>query len=226
MESQIIQGDCLEVLKTIPDETLDLVLTDPPYGDGVAYGRKDKTILTNEDETINYKFLDMVYPKLKQDKVCYLFSNWKFEQKIRNYIEQENIKRGGVYFKIRMLLIIVKNNIGMGYGFRNQYEVCLVLEKGNPKYKCNDFSNVMLMKHINHTDETHPHTKHIDVLDKMIRHSTEEGDLVFDGFLGSGSTIEACIKSKRNYIGVELDNRWFGLINERVKKWGTQETLF
>ena len=133
---------------------------------------------------------------------------------------------GGGFFKIRMLLIIVKNNIGMGYGFRNQYEVCLVLEKGKAEYNTNNFSNVVFMDNITHNDKTHPHTKALNILEKIIKHSSKEGDLVFDGFLGSGSTIEACIKTNRAYIGAELDKQWFGLIEERINKWKGQKTLF
>ena len=93
--NKIYQIDCLELIKSIPDESLDVVITDPPYGDGIGYGRNDKTILNNEDETINYRFLEVIYPKLKQNKTCYLFSNWKFEKNLRNFIEKEYERNGG-----------------------------------------------------------------------------------------------------------------------------------
>lgn len=121
-----------------------------------------------------------------------------------------------------MLCILVKNNIGMGHGFRNQYEVCLVMEKGNPKYNLTDFSNVWKMKHIPHDLNSHPHTKDVQLLQKILNHSSKRGDLVFDGFLGSFSTITACIRENRNFIGCELDFDYYskGLIqmNEELDK--------
>ena len=60
------QGDCLEIMPLLADKSVDLVLTDPPYGDGISYGRLDKTIIGNEDETINYKILPTIYDKLKE----------------------------------------------------------------------------------------------------------------------------------------------------------------
>lgn len=94
--SEVILGDCLEVLKKLPDESIDCVITDPPYGDGISYGRGDKEILNNQDESINYEFLKIVCSKMKQDTVCYLFTNWKFEHKIRNFLETNKINGGGV----------------------------------------------------------------------------------------------------------------------------------
>jgi len=217
---KIYHGDCLDILETIGNNSIDLVITDPPYGDNCGYGRGNKEILNNEDESINYKFLDKIYPKMKDNTSLYLFSNWKFEGYLRSYIENNT------NFNIRMLIIIVKNNIEMGYGFRNQYEVCLVLEKGKAKYNFNNFSNVLKMDNINHSEETHPHTKHLNIIEKIIKHSSSENDVVFDGFLGSGSTVEACIRTNRRYIGVELDHKWFDLINKRLEKWKGQKTLF
>jgi DNA modification methylase len=97
-KNKIIQGDCLEVMKELPDNSVDLVLTDPPYGDGFSYGRDEKTIENNEDESINYKIIPLLY----------------------NFIQEKTD------FNIRMMLVIVKNNFGMGYGFRNQHELCFV----------------------------------------------------------------------------------------------------
>ena len=98
-----------------------------------------------------------------------MFTNWKFEHKLRNFIESKT------KFNVRMLICIAKNNFGLGYGFRNQSEYCLVLEKGNPKYNLNDFSNVLKMQHINHDKETHPHQKGVCLIEKNVRTLLERG---------------------------------------------------
>lgn len=64
--NKLHEGDCLEILKTIPNESIDMILTDPPYGDGIGYGRMGKEIANNEDESINYKVIPILYEKLKR----------------------------------------------------------------------------------------------------------------------------------------------------------------
>ena len=216
----IFNEDCLQFLDRLPDESVDLVVTDPPYGDGIGYGRNDKEILNNEDETINYKVLPKLYRVLKNDKCCYLFTNWKFENKLRDFIQKET------KFNIRMMIIIVKNNIGMGHGFRNQYECCLVLEKGNPKYNLNNFSNVLSMEHIDTNIDSHPHQKGFSVIGKILRHSSNENDIVLDCFLGSGTTALVCKKLHRHFIGVELDKKYYDMCINRLNALSSKKSLF
>ena len=201
-------------------EKFDLIVTDPPYGDNISYGRCGKTILNNEDESINYKILPLLYNVLKPDKSCYIFTNWKFEHKLRHFIENET------KFNIRMLICIVKNNFGLGYGFRNQSEYCLVLEKGNPKYNLNDFSNVLKMQHIQHDNETHPHQKGLYLIEKIIQHSSNKDDLILDCFSGSGTTAIACHNQKRNFVCIEKDKRYFEASVERLNIARSQMRLF
>jgi len=217
--NKVYNNDCFNVIAQMPNDYLDLVIVDPPYGDGIGYGRNGKEILNNEDESINYRFLDAIQPKMKQDTSLYLFSNHKFCYQIKEYA----VANG---FNYRMLCVLVKNNIGMGYGFRNQYEVCLVLEKGKAKYNLNDVSNVWKMKHIAHDDNSHPHQKDYDIIRKIILHSSNTGDLIFDGFMGSFSTAIACHKEKRNFIGTELDPKWFAMGQTKLENLQAQITLF
>ena len=217
--NKVYNIDCFKLIADIEDNSLDLVIVDPPYGDGVGYGRGSKTILNNEDESINYIFLDAIYSKMKDNTSLYLFSNHKFADKIKNYAINNK-------YNYRMTCIMVKNNIGMGYGFRNQYEVCLVLEKGKAKYNLKNMSNVWKMKHINHTKESHPHKKEYDIIRRIILHSSNPGDLIFDGFMGSFSTAIACIKEDRNFIGAELDSKWIKSGEDELNKIKNQTELF
>lgn len=217
--NKVYNDDCFNIIAQMPNEYLDLVIVDPPYGDGIGYGRNSKEILNNEDESINYRFLGAILPKMKQDTSLYLFSNHKFCYQIKEYAVQNG-------YNYCMLCVLVKNNIGMGYGFRNQYEVCLVLEKGKAKYNLNDVSNVWKMKHIAHDDNSHPHQKDYDIIRKIILHSSNAGDLIFDGFMGSFSTAIACHKEKRNFIGTELDPKWFAMGQTKLENLQAQITLF
>ena len=215
----IVNDDCFNLIATLPDQCIDLVIVDPPYGDNDSYGRKQKTILNNENEEINYRFLRLILPKLKQNKSLYLFSNHKYAHLIREYATS-------IGYAYRMQTIMVKNNIGMGYGFRNQYEVCLVLEKGKAKYNLNNMSNVWKMKHVQHDEHSHPHQKQYDIIRKIIMHSSQPGDIVFDGFMGSASTAIACHKEHRHYIGAELDPKWYHKANETLDALKSQLTMF
>jgi len=217
--NKVYNDDCFNIINQMPDKFLDLVIVDPPYGDNIGYGRKGKEILNNQDEQINYDFLTCILPKMKDDTSLYLFSNHKFYNKIKEYAV-------AIGFNYRMLCILVKNNIGMGYGFRNQYEVCIVLEKGKAKYNLNDVSNVWKMRHIQHDDNSHPHQKDYNIIRKIILHSSNAGDLVFDGFMGSFSTAIACHKEKRNFIGAELDVKWHAMGQRSLNDLQLQTTMF
>lgn len=210
MINTIIQGDCLDVIKQIDTESIDMVFTDPPYGDGIGYGREGKEILNNEDESINYKIIPELSRVTKKGGVIAIFTNWKFLGKLQAFIESET----DLYQ--RMVVVMVKNNIGMGYGFRNQYELLLVLEKGKHKYEDAGFSNVIYMENINHTTETHPHEKGIEMLARVIKHCTNENDLILDCFAGSGSICVSAQLCNRRFIGIELDPKWFAFAKDRL----------
>ena len=206
----VICGDCLEVMRGMEDNSVDLILTDPPYGDGVAYGRNGKTIQNNEDESINYKVILILYNKLKNNKPCYIFTNWKFYPLLCDFIKNKTL------FNIRMMIVIVKNNFGMGYGFRNQHELCIVLEKGNVKYNTKNFSNVQNMQHIQHDILAHPHEKGLSLIGKILLHSSNKNDIVLDPFLGSGTTAVACKELGRNYIGIEISPEYCAIAEKRL----------
>lgn len=194
--------DVFDLIPKIADGSIRLVHTDPPYGDDSGYGRNNKEILNNEDYLINIKFIDAIYCKMMDNSTMYLYSNHKFYEKIKEHAIE-------IGLKYKMLLIIVKNNIGMGNPFRNQYEVCLVFDKGNPEYYSKDFSNVVKMNQIKHTKDSHPHTKDDTLVRKVIQHSSEVGDFVFDGFMGSFATAISCLIEERRFLGSELDVKWF-----------------
>ena len=200
--NKIIQGDCIEIMKKMPSRCVDLVVTDPPYGDNVGYGWNNKKIKNNENPLINCSALIEMYRVLKLNKSLYMFTNWKHYPFLTEFILRYT------KFKIRHLLIWKKHNFGLGWAFRHQYELILVLEKGKPKYNLTNFSDVQIASHINHNKLNHPHEKPVDLLKRIIEHSSKVGDVVLDPFAGSGSTCRACGEMERKWVGIELDRRW------------------
>lgn len=204
--------DCLEGMKLIDDNSIDLIVTDPPYGDNIAYGRNDKDIKNNENPLINCHALMEFERILKDNSNIYLFTNWKHYPFLKGYIEEYTS------FNIRMLIVYVKNHFGMGYSFRNQYELIIVLEKGKPVYNLNDFSNVVFAEYINQIDTTHPHQKDWKIIQKIIRHSSKENDIILDPFAGSGQICLAAKQLKRKYIGIEIEEKWCNFANNKLNQ--------
>lgn len=215
----LYQADCLDVIRHMPDNSIDLVLTDPPYGENVSYGRGAKKIANNETPLINKLFLEAIYPKIRMDRSIYIFTNWKTFSHLEKYAIDAN-------YAINNLLCIVKKRIGMGASFRPQFELCLVLEKGNGIFKDMDFSTVQEMAFINHDKDSHPHEKAISLLTRILRHSSNADSVVFDGFAGSGSVPVACESLGRKWIGVELDEQYWRMSKERIDAEAAQIKLF
>lgn len=200
--NKIISGDCIRVMRKMPNNSVDLIITDPPYRDNVAYGWNNKVIKNNENPLINCSALVEMYRILRKNSSLYLFTNWKHYPFLTEFIIRYTP------FKIRHLLVWKKHNFGLGWAFRHQYELILVLEKGKPKYNLTTFSDVQTSSHINHNQVTHPHEKPVDLIMKMIEHSSKEGNLILDPFCGSGAVCVACKKLKRDWIGIELDEKY------------------
>jgi site-specific DNA-methyltransferase (adenine-specific) len=114
------------------------------------------------------------------------------------------------------LIIWKKHNFGLGWAFRHQYEMILVLEKGKPKYNLKNFSDVQSASHINHNLLTHPHEKPLDLITKIINHSSKQGDLILDPFCGSGSICLASKNADRRFIGIELEKRYVEMANKKI----------
>jgi site-specific DNA-methyltransferase (adenine-specific) len=208
--NKIILADCVKFMRQMPSNSVDLIITDPPYGDNISYYGQ-KVIDNNENPLMNCLALVEFYRILKKNKTMYNFTNWKHLPFLNEFITRYT------KFKIKQVLVWRKPNFGLGYAFRHQFELILVLEKGKPKYNLTNFSDVQDSKYMVGTKETHPHQKPIDLLMKMIDHSSKEGDLVFDPFCGSGSTCLAAQNKGRKWLGIEQDERYVKIAIQRVK---------
>ncbi len=209
-KNKIIYGDCIKKMQKIPKNSINLIITDPPYGDNVGYGLNNKKIKNNKNPLMNCLALAEFYRILKKNSSAYIFTNWKHYPFLTEFILRYT------KFKIRHLVVWKKHNFGLGWAFRHQYELILVLEKGKPKYHLTNFSDVQNASHINHNCKTHPHEKPVDLITKMILHSSKEGDLILDPFCGTGAVCVACQEMKRNWIGIEIDEKWVEVARERV----------
>ena len=215
-------GDCLELMKNIPDGSVDLVLTDPPYL--CDYSRRDvrsrfsKKIANDENNSANElmieRYMQECYRVMKDNTAIYCFCNYKkidfFKQQIEN-----------AGFNLKNIIIWDKQRNGMGdlpTTFGYSYEFIIFASKGQPKIRGNRISDVWKFSRVKPKEQTHQNQKPIDLLKQAIEKSSDEGSVVFDGFMGSGSTGVACVNTNRNFIGIELDEGYFNIAKKRIEE--------
>ena len=222
--NKIYNEDCLVGLKKIPDNSIDLVLIDPPYDIYVAGGKKGKnriakSIIKLEQELTNnnlvnsfdIKILDELVRVMKHINI-YIWCNVR---QIPMYIK---------YFNLQLrckLEVVIWNKTNPMPLYNNKYlndkEYCLYFRNRGYCYPKNyeDAKTVYVSK-VNVEDKKlyqHPTIKPLELIRKMIRNSSKENDIVLDCFLGSGTTAVACILENRNYIGFEINKKYCDIIS-------------
>ena len=213
MKIDLYNGDCLEVMKQIPDGSVDLILCDPPYGMNYQsnYRKvKHKKIDSDLDISIlknNIKELDRV---LKADRHIYIFMSF--------HNIQETLSVLSMYFKVKNILIWEKNNTSMGDlkgDYAPKYEMIVYCHKGRREL-LGGFRYPNIFKFDRTKNELHPTQKPVDLLEFLIKNSTQENETVLDFTMGSGSTGVACKNLNRNFIGIELDKKYFKIAKKRI----------
>ena len=239
MEKDIIyNADCLQVMRDMPNESIDLVCTDPPYrvtsrggmesSSMSGYWTKKKScsgkIFDHNDIDIE-EYLPEFYRILKPDAHCYIMCN---NYNLPHFFEVI----GKSDFHFVKLLVWDKQSKICGRYYMGQVEHIFMLRKGKDK-PVNNCSQSDLLSFSNFNREKdregnnlHDSMKPIPLMQVMIENSTQEGELVLDPFAGSGSTLLACIRSKRHYIGCEIDENYYNIILRRIEQERRTPTLF
>ena len=212
--------DCLNIMKQIENESIDLIVTDPPYL--IKYKtnrRKNKDhdfcsqILNDDNEQLIIDYIRECYRILKNNTAMYMFCNC---DKV-DFFKQELENAG---FKIKNMIIWVKNNWTAGdlkAQFGKQYEIIFLVNKGRKCFNGKRITDVWMFDKISGKKQLHQNQKPVDLLKQCILKHSDENDIIFDGFMGSGSTGVACIETNRKFIGVELDKKYFEIAKERIE---------
>ena len=215
MINQVIQGDCLEVMKDIPNKSVDMILTDPPYGMNYQSSRRTATKqfakITN-DTNIDWfpEFIKECYRVLKDNSHIYIFCNDYNISKFRDLQEQAG-------FKNKRTLVWVKNNHTSGDllgDYANKTEFINYAQKGRRLLNGGRDTNVLNFSRVSKLE--HPTQKPVDLNEYLIKKSTNENDLILDPFAGSGTTGVACKNLNRNYILIEKEQEYIDIINKRL----------
>ena len=207
----LFHGDCMNLLKEIDDNCVDLCLTDPPYGMSFQSHRR-KEVYDKIKNDNNLDFLDDYFAEcsriMKQNTAIYCFCSWHNIDIFKQTFEK--------YFKLKNIIVWVKNNHGSGdlqAGYAPKYELILYGNKGRRKFENGRKEDVWFYNKTK--NENHPTEKPIDLLSEAIINSSKENEVVFDGFMGSGSTCLACKELNRRFIGCELDDKYFEVAKSR-----------
>ena len=239
---ELLHGDCLELLQNIPDKSIDMILTDPPYG--ITACKWDSVI----PFVPMWEQLNRI---IKDNGAIVLFGSEPFSSALR----MSNIKHykyDWIWYKHNAGNILVAkyqplktNENVMVFGNKriNYYPILTLSDrdrskdrptkkktdlfsgikggefkrgtniKGNERYPKNvlDFSNA------NHKNKFHPTQKPVTLLEYLIKTYTLENETVLDFTMGSGSTGVACVNTNRDFIGIELDDKYFSIAKDLIE---------
>lgn len=213
--------DAMDLLKQIPDKSVDLVLTDPPYG--IDYQSNMRVMsekfkkLENDDNEFRFKTYKEFLRVMKDDTVAIVFCS--FKNYAYDYIELEK------YFDIKNAIIWFKGGGGIGdlkHSLLTDYEIGLVCHKGKKQINGKREGSVWKINKVPPEQMFHPTEKPYDLLQKFLLQFSKKDDLVLDPFMGSWTTAVACQNLKRNFIGCEKDEQYCMIGCERLR----QKTLF
>lgn len=226
--NKIYNEDCLEGMKRIPSGSVDLIVTDPPYLINYKTGyRKDKAhrfndvILNDDNEQLITDYVKECYRILKEDSAMYLFCSSHKVDFFKRELEKE--------FSIKNMIIWVKNNHTAGdleSAFGRKYEIVFLVNKGQRKFNGERLTDIWEFPRVSGDGQLHQNQKPIELIKKCIEKHSNVGDVVFDGFMGSGTTAAAALDTNRNYIGFELDEYYFNVAEKRIKNHTTQTDMF
>lgn len=239
---KVLFGDCLVRLREIESNSIDAVITDPPYSSGgfndtqkrsaKGQGLRSGTIdeigwFVNDNMTTSgvvYLLREVMVEcerVMKDGASALVFTDWRMVANLAPALEST-----GVQF--RNIIVWDKGSPGLGNGFRPQHEFIMHFVKGSGNYYSNHGRNVLSSKRMGVNNRLHQTQKPVELLAKLIEVVTKEGDTILDPFFGSGSTGEAALKMGRNIIGIEKMEMYHKISTERLAKvhQAEQSTLF
>lgn len=221
--NKVLHGDCLEWMPQIEDESIQLMLTDPPYNvsrksnfhtmkrRGVNFGEWDEGF----DQI---KWLEIACDKVKKGGSVVVFNDYKNIGVMKETLENKG-------FTIKEMLIWHKTNPmprNRDRLYVTSIEIALWAVKGKGwvfNRQRETYENAIFKSPIvNHKQRHHPTQKPLNVIEELVRIHSNENDVVLDCFLGSGTTAIAAINTNRNFIGIEKEWEYCEIANRRIEE--------
>jgi len=244
-KNRLIHGDCLEVMKHIPDESIDLIIADPPYLTTKEHWDTKESF--NESQIVEFLRI------LKSTGNLYVWCG--IGEKSQSLIRWFPIISKHFYFK-DLITWKKSRGIGMRKGWLYTREEIMWFVKDNKKFTWNKeyqysterrkrdkgkdiiqpsqsgkFCKSLYKRWTNVWDDISEQTydvinlvghytpKPIKAIERIIILHTKNEEIVLDPFLGSGTTSIACLNTNRRFIGIEIDKKYYGIAKERIDKW-------
>lgn len=235
MLDKIYNEDCLDGMKRIPDESIDLIATDPPYrttargsaGTMSGYWASEKAnngLIFDENDTDIEEYLPEFYRVLKDGSHCYIMCN---NLNLPHFFEVI----GKSKFHFVKLLVWDKVRAICGRYYMGQVEHIFLLRKGKDKQinDCgkSDLLSVPLQRDKDRSgNNIHDSQKPVGLFRILVAMSSNEGEVVLDPFMGSGTTAVACIREGRHFVGFEKDKGYWQKSIERIENERATLSLF
>ena len=214
MTIQLFNGDCLEIIKEIENQSINLIVTDPPYCVGTTSNGKQGNFT---DNNLIKPFFNILFSEfkrcLKSDGAIYINTDWRTYPFLYPILQQ--------YFNVRNCLVWDYEWIKAGshYRFSHEFIIYCTMPDCKRNFAASE-RDVWRIKPINFTDKNKLHNaqKPVELCEKAILNSSKENETVLDTFMGSGTTGVACKKLNRNFIGIELDKKYFDIAEKRINE--------
>lgn len=225
--SMLFNGDCLDILKSIPNESIDLFVSDVPYKlcqggvtgklsakiTGVALNHENKNTKNGNG---NFKHNDIkfndwlpdIFRVLKDKSHCYIMVNDRNLQELLNEATKNK-------FKLLNVLVWNKNNSVPNHWYMKNAEFIVMLRKGGAKY-INKQGSKQVIQISNVSKKQHPTEKPVDLMKILIENSTNENDIVLDAFMGTGATCLASKQLNRKFLGIEKEQKYYEIAVKRI----------
>jgi len=238
-------GDCRlilgESLSALPElEAIDAIVTDPPYSSGgftqssiskaKGMGLRSETLkkegwFAGDAMTaaggafLLREVAAAAFDRSAPGATLTVFTDWRVSALYAPAIESAR-------WRYQNLLVWDKGNAGLGSGFRAQHELALHFSKGSPPYYSSQYGNVLKCPRVPNGQKQHQTEKPVGLLRQILETVSDFGHVVFDPFMGSGSTLVACAQMGRKGIGVEIDEGHFETACRRVEEAYKNPPLF
>lgn len=221
--NKIYNEDCLEGMKRIPDKSVDLILTDPPYNISVknnfkTMGRKGIDFGEWDKDFDQASWMNEIGRLLTKNGSAVIFNDWKNLGDIARSCEWHGLV-------IKDMLRWEKTNPmprNRDRRYITDFECAVWVTNKNAKWVFNRQSGTYQRPSFVHNvvggkEKTgHPTQKPVKLMEDLINIHSSEGDTILDPFVGSGTTAIACMNTNRNFIGFELDETYYDAANKRV----------
>ena len=216
-------GDCMDIMKTIEDKSIDLVITDPPYkietSGGGLYTQADKQYVKELNfmkDGFSEDVLDELCRIMKKINIYFFCSQKQIIPLLDYFVKKKKCNWN--------LLTWHKTNPVPACGNKYLTDTEFILffrEKGVKVYGNYNTKFTYYVTPLNQKDKKkygHPTIKPQEILLNLVTNSSQEGDTVCDPFMGSGSTGVACKSLNRDFIGIEVDNNWYQIAQNRINE--------